>query len=174
MPRLPVHAIVLAALLASCSTPKETEVPPARTEPGSEFRRYEATFAPSDYDSLPGVVTPTVVRPSAPADTSATVAPEIPSDEMESGYRVQIFASTSIDEANAKKLAAQKAIPEEWFYLEYDPPTYKVRGGNFEKRFDAERFVTVLHDRGFPGAWVVPERVFVHPPPPSVPADTLH
>ena len=82
-----------------------------------------------------------------------------------SGFRVQIYSSTSIDEANAKVAEVQGILPMEWFYVVYDAPAYEIRAGNFLKRFDADKFVRQLSDRGYRDAWVVPEKVFKNPPP---------
>jgi hypothetical protein len=93
-------------------------------------------------------------------------APAVPVPDQAPGYRVQLISTTSIDEAKARKLYAESLFPAEWFYLQYDPPTYKIRAGNFLIRFDADRFRSQAVERGFAGAWVVPEHVFKNPPPP--------
>jgi hypothetical protein len=85
--------------------------------------------------------------------------------ETVQGFRVQVFSTTSIDEANARKAELEEAIPQERVYLDFDPPTYKIRAGNFLTRYDADRFVRFLSDKGFTGGWAVPQRVFKNPPP---------
>ncbi len=155
-------------LLSGCPHPDETIRNPVREDqPTAAVRRAEESFNPSDYDP---------VAPAPRRDTTGHVAPGIealpkelaPGDaDRVPGYRVQLISTTSIDEANAKKLYAESLFPAEWFYLEYDPPTYKIRAGNFLVRFDAERFRALITARGFPGAWVVPDRVFNNPPLPQ-------
>lgn len=157
-----------AGLLAGCAAPKETAKPaPALDE---TLKRYEAEFRPSDYDPEPaGKAGRTGVETITEPDTSSVETTSGDSREMVPGFRVQIFSSANIDEANAKKAEGEASFPEEWFYVEYDPPTYKVRAGNFQNRFEAERFAKQASARGFQDAWTVPERVYKQPPPPSRP-----
>jgi hypothetical protein len=153
------------ALLIGCAGSRETEAMKKETR-DDLLRRYEATFRPSDYDRAP---TPThhtaTVTQSEGSDSLATpIATPVP--EEVPGFRVQIVTTASIDEANQKKIVGESLFPNEWFYLEYDQPTFKIRAGNFLTRFEAERFRALIAERGFSKAWVVPARVFKHPPPP--------
>ena len=81
------------------------------------------------------------------------------------GFRVQLFSTPEIDEANAKKAQAEAAFPDEWFFVVYDQPTYKVRGGNFVNRSAADAFAKHLTQKGFPDAWTVPEKIVKNPRP---------
>ncbi len=119
---------------------------------------YEKDFRPSDYDMDVKVFLSEMkkgkdvrVNPAEPVVVEPPVV--VP------GYRVQLFATPEIDEANAKKNEAETAFPGQWFYLEYDPPTYKLRAGNFLNRNDADSYARYLAENGFPDAWIVPERV---------------
>jgi hypothetical protein len=85
---------------------------------------------------------------------------------MVQGFRVQILSTASIDSANARLREAAEAFPSEWYYLEYDAPTYKVRAGNFLTKYEADRFAKQLIERGYKTAWTVPQRVYKNPPPP--------
>ncbi len=164
--RIPA-VMVLAFMVASCGGSRQSQRGGETPDLGAELGRYEGDFHPSDYDSLasgPGSQ-PDIHRrgdTNENADTSHETTPE-----LVQGFRVQIFASTRIDEANAKKAEAEGLFPGEWFYLEYDPPTYKIRAGNFLHRYDAERFARLLTEKGYPDSWIVPERVYKEPPPPS-------
>ncbi len=81
------------------------------------------------------------------------------------GFRVQLFSTPEIDEANKKKVQAEAAFPDEWFYVVYDQPTYKLRGGNFVNRAGADAFAKYLTGKGFPDAWIVPEKIVKNPRP---------
>lgn len=81
------------------------------------------------------------------------------------GYRVQLFSTSEIDDANAKKARAEAAFPDEWFYVVYDAPRYKLRGGNFVNRSSADAFAKHLTEKGFPDAWTVPEKILKNPQP---------
>jgi hypothetical protein len=63
------------------------------------------------------------------------------------------------------KADAETQFPEEWFYVVYDAPTYKVRAGNFLERYEADRFGKLLAEKGYRDAWVVPEKVYKDAPP---------
>lgn len=92
--------------------------------------------------------------------------------DLVQGYRVQVYSTQDIDLARAKKEELELLIPEDWFYLEYDPPAYKIRGGNFLTRLDADRYVRILVEKGFANSWPVPARVYKSPPK-RIPAPSL-
>jgi hypothetical protein len=157
----------LVAATAGCRGPQET----TRTEildelPSPDLQSAEESFNPSDYDRMPGTQKKDSTGGSATSGETSGPSPALPAPDLAPGYRVQLISTTSIDEAKAKKAYAESLFPFEWFYLQYDPPTYKIRAGNFLIRFDADRFRSQATERGFVGAWVVPERVFKNPPPP--------
>ncbi len=75
------------------------------------------------------------------------------------GFRIQIFATANIDEANAMKTTASQIITGDSLYVVFDPPVYKVRMGDFMSRLEASRKLSTLLDRGFPDAWVVNDQI---------------
>ena len=160
--------LIPAALLSACSPGREA----ARETPASAAQdamgRYEADFRPSDHDTLPAPLSHAdgpLLRQDRD-NTGNAAAPE-GEGELVQGFRVQIYSTTDIDAAKSKKLEAESYFPTEWFYLQYDPPAYKIRGGNFLQRYEAERFVRLAAERGFGDSWAVPEKVYKQPPPPA-------
>lgn len=164
-------SVLLAALfsalalffISGCGTTKAVKGSEGKATQ-DEIREFESTFQPSDYDpakTLPADRHPRLV------DTSSVVSADdlaIPANqETMQGFRVQVFSTTNIDVARARKAEFEAAFPDEWFYLEYEAPTYKLRAGNFKNRFEADRFARTLTDQGFPEAWAVPEKVFKAP-----------
>ncbi|MBI5471179.1 MAG: SPOR domain-containing protein [Ignavibacteriae bacterium] len=153
----------LLVMLWGCGSSKETEKRTATT-PSNEMENFEAKFRPSDYDVDMKVFFSELRRAteqkSIPSEPTVTEAPIIIP-----GFRVQLISTTNIDEANAKKAEAEAAFPTEWFYIAYDPPSYKLRAGNFQNRADAESYAAVLSSNGFPDAWIVPEKIIknIHP-----------
>jgi hypothetical protein len=127
-----------------------------------EARRFEAEFRPSEFDPDPKAILKS--QDSNRQDSTARASEE-PRDMMElvSGFRVQIFSSNSIDDANAARETAEAQFTQESFYLVYDPPTYKLRGGDFHTRYEADRFAKQLRETGYRDAWVVPEKVYKIP-----------
>ncbi len=150
--------------LAGCSGSKETSATrPSTGNAGSEAERYERTFAPSDHDPESQASRNPADRSHLSGINALDTAGATP--EMIPGYRVQLLATTDIDEMSTRKTMLEDAFPAEWFYVEFDPPVYKLRAGNFPSRFEADRFARLLASKGFPDAWAVPERVFKNPPP---------
>ncbi len=162
-----VLALLPALYLSACAPSREAAREPAARGNQDPLGKFESDFRPSDHDTI---APPPAPHPGAPSawkkgDTAGAVSATDTVGELVPGFRVQIYSTTDIDQAKAKKLEAEGDFPTEWFYLQYDPPTYKIRGGNFLQRYEAERFVRLAVDRGFSDSWAVPEKVFSQPPP---------
>ncbi|MBI4549144.1 MAG: SPOR domain-containing protein [Ignavibacteriae bacterium] len=133
--------------------------------------RYEKTFNPSDYDSdfdLMKEIEQTL--------SSDTVVPSIETpivSETVQGFRVQALFTQDIDQANQVKDSISKQLPDEWVYIVYDAPYYKVRVGNFLVRSDANPMVKKLVSLGYRDAWIVPDIVIKHPPRPTRSESTI-
>jgi hypothetical protein len=157
---------LLAALAAGCGSSQPASESPEQPSASSDIRRFERDFRPSDYGreatAWQHAGTDTTSGIYSPGSTGVVGG----TDEMVQGFRVQIFSSSNIDEAKTKKGEAELLFPSEWFYVEYDPPAYKIRAGNFLNRMSAEKFRDEAQEKGYRGAWVVPGRVFRQPPPP--------
>ena len=139
--------VFVSLLIAGCGTSRDTTGETG--DPNAELHGYESDFRPSDYDPEPA--------PGRPASHSPLDAP---------GFRVQVYSTNSIDSAKVKKAEFESLFPREWFYLDYDPPTYKIRAGNFLTKYEADRFARTLADHGHRDAWPVPQRVYKDPPAP--------
>ena len=163
MGKLPVVALS-ALLLAGCGPSSEAMKEDDLPEYAEDLRKYEAEFQPSDYNPDVEAILEEVKK-STENDQEALV--EIINTEpieFVSGFRVQIFASSNIDQANNAKLKAEALFPDQWFYIVYDAPTYKIRAGNFLQRYEADKFAKQLAEHGYHDAWIVPERVYKNPP----------
>jgi hypothetical protein len=164
--------IAACVLAAGCGGSKELE----KEKPSAENKAtsYEKSFRPSDYDRDIKAILAELKN----AQELKAPPPEPPKPEplvVGSGFRVQLLATTDVDEVNAMKAEAEAAFVGEWFYIIFDPPMYKLRAGNFVDREQAEAYAKLLQDSGYEEAWVVPEKVFKNIPPrtPSVqPTDT--
>ena len=125
--------------------------------------RYEKTFNPADYDS-----TLTIVengnRNSIGWGTESNVAVTLVIDTLQ-GYRVQLIFTQDIDQANELRDSLSVQIPDEWIYIVYDAPYYKVRAGNFTDRPAANQLMNRLVRLGYKQAWVVPDKVLNNIPP---------
>ena len=150
--------------LAGCGSTRETSTGqiPSKED---DVRAFESSFRPSDHDpKTERTIAPILSTPETSAVTLPLEPAEPASLDMIQGYRVQVFSSTSIDEARAKKAEMEQLVPGEWFYLEYESPSYKIRAGDFATRFEADRFARVLSEQGHTDCWAVPQRIYKQPP----------
>ncbi len=118
---------------------------------------------------LPQEVTTVHETTTAMPETTANQVPVVTPPESEQaqepekvfGYRVQIFAT--LKKENAQRVAdeARKVLSKP-VYIEYIPPFYKVRVGNFKSRDDAEEYKEYLRANGYPDAFVVETEIKVH------------
>jgi len=141
----------------------------ASSSADEELRRHEADFRPSDYDQKPDEIIGEA-KPQAGGTEQGNPdggVPGLREPEVVQGYRVQIVSSPRMEEVRLKKGELELAFPDDWFYLTYDPPAYKLRGGNFPSRLEADRFMKLLAERGYRDTWIVPDRVFKDLPPRS-------
>jgi hypothetical protein len=161
---LPVVACVLL-ILQACGPSAETSRREGALENEEKLRSYEAGFDPTQYNpDVKAILEQELKKSSGTKETSVEPTTN-ESPEIVPGFRVQIFASTSIDEATKEKERAEELFSEERFYVIYDPPTYKIRGGDFVTRFEADRFLKQVIQSGFRDAWIVPDRIYKNPPP---------
>ena len=160
--------LLLAGVVAGCGASTEATRETTSVSAAEDLRRYEAEFHPSEHDPDPAVKgADQTSRPPNSHDSQAGTPTTTAEPDLVQGFRVQIFATTNIDAAKAKKAEAESFFPSEWFYLQYDPPTYKTRAGNFLHRYEAERFVKQAVDKGYADSWTVPEKVLKSPLPPQ-------
>ncbi len=151
--------------LSACSASRETPASSPRqqsTVEGQErstLAEYEASFRPSNYDE--NVELAKKRASGITATTGNTARPDSTSVEEVTalGFRIQIFASANIYEANSAKLAAAGIITKDSLYVIYDPPVYKVRVGDYATRFDANRALPTIVELGYPDAWVVNDKI---------------
>jgi hypothetical protein len=135
--------------------PKQ-EVKKERKAPLSE---YEATLRPSDYDQEVEVVQKVHVEEKQRQQLEIPKDSTLVQEEVLQGFRIQIFSSASIDDANAARTGALARFAQDSVYVVYDPPVYKVRVGDFVNRYEANQRLPEFGDKGYKDAWVVPDRV---------------
>ena len=82
-------------------------------------------------------------------------------DIMVEGYRVQVYTTQNINEADSILTLADSLFSGE-AYLQFDAPLYKIRVGNLKSRANAEKLQIATRKNGFPRSWVLRTRVFVN------------
>jgi len=156
---LSLFALLLSGCGPSGSTQKETPTPPEEREQRVPLSRYEKSFNPSRYDDEITEIQRqhTIEQERAAAERQRDSV--VVESTFTQGYRIQIFASGNIDEANAMRLIAAQRIMDDSLYVVYDPPVYKVRLGDFITRTEANQKLAAVIAQGFTDAWVVGDRV---------------
>lgn len=144
-------------------------VPPVRKEKLSTF---EKSFKPSEYDTDIELLhkKENQARPivDVPVETFTVAEPE-----TVQGFRIQVLSSNNYDEAITLRNTLNVELPAQWVYMVYDAPTYKIRVGDYTNRADANLAVDGFIEKGYKGAWVVPDRVVKNPQPkPAAPNDS--
>jgi hypothetical protein len=118
------------------------------------------TTSTSDPDS-PETNTVSTMTVESPTVTESRPTETVPDpDVFTPGWRVQIFASTSMVSADDVAAGARSRFTER-VYVEYEPPMYKVRVGDFLTKREAEIMRTRVLAEDF-DAWVV-EALVVRP-----------
>jgi hypothetical protein len=160
--------ILLSAFIAFMAGCGSSEATRSDAESGSDSREHrislsqaESRFNPSDYDDELGAVQQQHELEQQRAAIEASKDTLILESEPTQGYRIQIFATDNIDEANAMRMTTVQRISEDSVYIVYDPPVYKVRVGDFRTRAEASQRMGVISSIGFSDAWIVSDRIFM-------------
>ncbi|MDD3715930.1 MAG: SPOR domain-containing protein [Candidatus Marinimicrobia bacterium] len=76
------------------------------------------------------------------------------------GYRIQLISTQDRNEAMRIKTQADARydLP---VYIDFEPPNYKVRIGNYASQEEAMRNQEHLQRQGFKFAWVVPSKIII-------------
>jgi cell division septation protein DedD len=153
-----VFVALLASLLgASCAkqqyTPPETSPLPTATE---AQRGVERVAGEEELEAIPEPMA-SEEQPMAGEEAASYVEPQEPAGieeaDVEAGYRVQIFASSSLE--RAEEVAGEaRVVFAEPVYVEYSVPLYKVRVGDFASKEEALQFRQRAIEMGYEGAWV--------------------
>ncbi len=151
-------------LLGGCAASKK-ETKPA--EPADKAAEMDESFDPVALDDKDISFKEDKPQP-IPTETNFVPDQDKPEEAVNKkvdGFRVQLFSSKEIENANKAKFIASEQFDDldSKIYLEFDSPLYKVRLGDFQSRDEAERVREVVQSRGYPKAWIVKTRVWSNP-----------
>lgn len=150
-------------LLAGCGSSKRVEKEKSDSELKEFLAKYEKTFDPSVYN--PDVESIKVEERQVHDAMESANAVEVALPETIPGFRIQVLFTPEIQEATQIRDNLDASLPEEWTYLIFDSPYYKVRIGNFIERYEAQALLRRLVSIGFSEAWIVPDKIIKNPPP---------
>ena len=74
------------------------------------------------------------------------------------GFRLQIFESSSADDANRVLKKFNKSFSDS-LYMIFEAPLYKIRYGNYITKQQAEDVKKDLRNKGYKNIWVVKSRI---------------
>jgi hypothetical protein len=75
------------------------------------------------------------------------------------GYRVQVVATDDIEEANQIRSEIYTKTTNKQVYVNFEPPFYKVKVGDFTSRQDANDLKFMLNQLGYKEARIVQETI---------------
>ena len=75
--------------------------------------------------------------------------------EATSGFRVQIFSSSTRGSAENAQMQARVQLARDDVFIEFEPPYFKVRVGNFQTRNDAKILLEEVTEKGYETAFIV-------------------
>ena len=74
------------------------------------------------------------------------------------GFRLQVFETSSVEEANRSLRKFEKALGDS-VYMIFEAPLYKLRTGNFTTKREAENEKLKLNREGYKDVWIVRSRI---------------
>ncbi|HED06238.1 MAG TPA: SPOR domain-containing protein [Ignavibacteria bacterium] len=77
------------------------------------------------------------------------------------GFRVQVYSTDNLSKADSVKTIIYSKTNQKSVYIDFDPPFYKVKIGDFLNYNDAKNLSFKLHQIGYPQARVVNDSVNV-------------
>ncbi|HUL43211.1 MAG TPA: SPOR domain-containing protein [Bacteroidota bacterium] len=154
----------MVGIAAGCGSSAGPTRDPSSQHNLREFlAKYEPGFNPSDFDPDISTLEQQEAQRHNALTYAEVAAPAVP--ETIPGFRVQVLFTQEIDEASQVRDTLSTLLPNEWVYLVYDVPYYKVRVGNYADRTAAGPALKHLVALGYKDAWIVPDNIIKNPPP---------
>ncbi len=72
-----------------------------------------------------------------------------------SGFRIQIFSSSTRGSAENAQMQARIQLARDDVFIDFEPPYFKVRVGNFQTRNDAEILLEEVTKKGYETAFII-------------------
>lgn len=76
---------------------------------------------------------------------------------LEIRYRIQMFASSSVESLREQKRMMERKVDLP-FFLSFEAPFFKLFVGDFKSRVDAETYLSKIKKHGYTDAWIVTAR----------------
>ena len=155
--------LVCTCLACSSSNPDTTGQQKPKSEAPKEMKaplsQYEATLDPSQYDEDVEAVQKAKEEEKPPVELQIPRDSTVVQETSQAGFRIQLFSTSSIDEAMNMKTNVLAKLPQDSVYIVYDPPVYKIRLGDFPTRYEASIKLPSIVNLGYADAWIVPDNI---------------
>ena len=91
------------------------------------------------------------------------VQPQIKRPTTTLGYRVQIFSSSTRHAAEEAQNKARAHLARDDVFIDFEPPYFKVRIGNYPARKNAEKFLDEAKKKGYETPFIVQAQIRLSP-----------
>jgi len=161
---IPLLAVIVCTGIAcSSSNPDTTGQQPSKPEGQKEMKKplseYEATLDPTQYDEDVEVVVKKKEEEKPVTELQIPKDSTVVQETSQVGFRIQLYSTSSIDEAMNMKTNILAKLPQDSVYIVYDPPVYKIRLGDFPTRYEASIKLPSIVNMGYADAWIVPDNI---------------
>jgi cell division septation protein DedD len=75
------------------------------------------------------------------------------------GFRLQIFSASTRQAAEDARNRAKQQLSRDDIFIDFEPPYFKVRVGNFKTRKDAEKLLDTIKKQGYETPFVVETQI---------------
>jgi len=85
--------------------------------------------------------------------------PQITTPVKTRGFRLQIFSASTRQAAEEARNRAKQQLSRDDIFIDFEPPYFKVRVGNFKMRKDAEKLLETIKKQGYETPFVVETQI---------------
>jgi cell division septation protein DedD len=85
--------------------------------------------------------------------------PQITAPVKTLGFRLQIFSASTRQAAEDARNRAKQKLSRDDIFIDFEPPYFKVRVGNFKTRKDAEKLLETIKKQGYETPFVVETQI---------------
>lgn len=139
---------------------EQKEINKNKNNENFDLTPYRATFNVEGKEKTNKLVKPNVwynYKTEAASDTSA---PQIVGQI--SGYRVQVFSTDNLEEADSIRTELYLKTNQKAVYISFEPPFYKVKVGDFLKISEAKDLRFKLNQIGYTEARVINDKINIY------------
>jgi SPOR domain len=139
---------------------KKEEPGKNESEENFDLTPYRATFNVKENEKGTKTVKPDVWYSYKSKSITDTSAQQIVSQT--NGYRVQVFSTDNLQEADSIRTELYLKTNQKAVYITFEPPFYKVKVGDFLKNSEAKDLSFKLNQIGYTEARVINDKINIY------------